>query len=131
MVVAAPTKSIYGNVVSGTVFKEIAEKVYATDIEMARTKDKLENKNMPVSKSGNQDDLKVISYVRRDKEKLEIDPSQKPVSFMITQFHIIFVYQTNITVLSNISQEIVYSRVFDAFAIRKSYFDVLQGNVLV
>jgi len=60
VVVAAPTKSIYGNVVSGTVFKEIAEKVYATDIEMARTKDKLENKNMPVSKSGNQDDLKVV-----------------------------------------------------------------------
>lgn len=82
-------------------------------------------------KNLSQDDLKVISYVRRDKEKLEIDPSQKPVSFMITQFHIIFVYQTNITVLSNISQEIVYSRVFDAFAIRKSYFDVLQGNVLV
>ena len=60
VVVAAPTKSIYGNVVSGTVFKEIAEKVYATDIEMARTKDKLENKNMPVSKSGNQDDLKMV-----------------------------------------------------------------------
>ncbi|MDB4089593.1 penicillin-binding transpeptidase domain-containing protein [Flavobacteriales bacterium] len=60
VVVAAPTKSIYGNVVSGTVFKEIAEKVYATDIEMARTKDKLENKNMPASKSGNQDDLKLV-----------------------------------------------------------------------
>ena len=60
VVVAAPTKSIYGNVVSGTVFKEIAEKVYATDIEMARTKDKLEKKNMPASKSGNQDDLKMV-----------------------------------------------------------------------
>lgn len=60
VVVAAPTKSIYGNVVSGTVFKEIAEKVYATDIEMSRTKDKLEKKNMPASKSGNQDDLKFV-----------------------------------------------------------------------
>ena len=60
VVVAAPTKSIYGNVVSGTVFKEIAEKVYATDIAMARTKDKLEKKNMPASKSGNQDDLKLV-----------------------------------------------------------------------
>ncbi|MEN8928194.1 MAG: penicillin-binding transpeptidase domain-containing protein [Flavobacteriales bacterium] len=60
VVVAAPTKSIYGNVVSGTVFKEIAEKVYATDIEMARTKDRLEKKNMPASKSGSQDDLKLV-----------------------------------------------------------------------
>lgn len=60
VVVAAPTKSIYGNVVSGTVFKEIAEKVYATDMEMARTKDKLEKKKMPASKSGSQDDLKLV-----------------------------------------------------------------------
>lgn len=60
VVVAAPTRSIYGNVVSGTVFKEIAEKVYATDIEMARTKDKLELLNMPASKNGNVDDLRLI-----------------------------------------------------------------------
>ena len=60
VVVAAPTKSIYGNVVSGTVFKEIAEKVYATDIEMARTKDKLEKLNMPASKNGNVDDLRFV-----------------------------------------------------------------------
>lgn len=60
VVVAAPTKSIYGNVVSGTVFKEIAEKVYATDIEMTRSKDKLEQLNMPASKNGNLDDLKFV-----------------------------------------------------------------------
>lgn len=69
--------------------------------------------------------------MKRDKESIISDPEQKPVSFMITQFHIIFVYQTNLTVLSTISQEIVYSRTFDAFAIRKSFFDVLQGYVLV
>ncbi len=60
VVVAAPTRSIYGNIVSGTVFKEIAEKVYATDIEMARTKDKLEKLNMPASKGGDLDDLTQI-----------------------------------------------------------------------
>ncbi len=60
VVVAAPTKSIYGNVVSGTVFKEIAEKVYATDIEMARSKEKLVKLNMPASKNGNLDDLKCV-----------------------------------------------------------------------
>ncbi|MGB1039476.1 MAG: penicillin-binding transpeptidase domain-containing protein [Flavobacteriales bacterium] len=60
VVVAAPTRSIYGNIVSGTVFKEIAEKVYATDIAMARTKDRLEIKNMPASKNGEREDLKLV-----------------------------------------------------------------------
>lgn len=60
VVVAAPTRSIYGNVVSGSVFKEIAEKVYATDIEMARSKDKLEKLNMPASKNGSLDDLNIV-----------------------------------------------------------------------
>jgi len=60
VVVAAPTRSIYGNVVSGSVFKEIAEKVYATDIEMARSKDKLEKLNMPASKNGSLDDLNFV-----------------------------------------------------------------------
>ena len=57
VVIAAPTRSIYGNVVSGTVFKEIAEKVYATDIEMARNNDSLKKGNMPASKNGYTSDL--------------------------------------------------------------------------
>lgn len=60
VVVAAPTKSIYGNVVSGTVFKEIADRVYATDIEMARTKKHLAHDIMPISKSGVTDDLEEV-----------------------------------------------------------------------
>lgn len=60
VVVAAPTKSIYGNVVSGTVFKEIAEKVYATDITMARSNEKLKKGNMPASKGGSLDDLDYV-----------------------------------------------------------------------
>lgn len=50
---------------------------------------------------------------------------------MITQFHIIFVYQTNLTVLSTISQEIVYSRNFDTIAIRNSCFDLYSKFVLI
>jgi hypothetical protein len=50
---------------------------------------------------------------------------------MITQFHIIFVYPTNLTVLSSITQEIVYSRNFDAIKIRSSVFDLYQRHVLI
>lgn len=73
----------------------------------------------------------MINYVKREKEKLEHDPKQRPVSFMITQFHIIFVYPTNLTVLSNITQEIVYSRNFDQIAIRNSCFDLFSKYVLL
>lgn len=50
---------------------------------------------------------------------------------MMTQFHIIFVYSNNLTVLSNITQEIVYSRSFDSFALKSSVYDIFQGYVLV
>jgi len=33
VVIQGPTKNIYGAVVSGTVFKEIADKIYANGIE--------------------------------------------------------------------------------------------------
>lgn len=62
-----------------------------------------------------QDDLNMINYVMRDKEKIIYEPNLKPVSFMITQFHIIFVYEHNFTVLSSISHEIVYSKNFESF----------------
>jgi hypothetical protein len=51
-----------------------------------------------------QDDLNVISYVDSSQEKPLSDPKEKPISFIITQFHIIFVYPRNFTVLSSITQ---------------------------
>lgn len=82
-------------------------------------------------KSLTQEELRVISYVKREKDRPEFDPKLQPVSFMITQFHIIFVYPTNLTVLSSITQEIVYSRNFDAIKIRSSVFDLYQRHVLI
>lgn len=65
VVVAAPNKSIYGNIVSGTVFKEIAEKVFATDIEMARNNEILRKGNMPASKNGFTSELaSVFNYLK-------------------------------------------------------------------
>ena len=50
---------------------------------------------------------------------------------MITQFHIIFVYPTNLTVLSSITEEIVYSSNFDTISIRGSVFDLYRRFVLI
>ena len=78
-----------------------------------------------------QEELNVIDYVKREKDKPEFDPKLRPVQFMITQYHIIFVYPTNLTVLSSITQEIVYSRNFDDIQIRNSIYDSYNKYVLI
>jgi cell division protein FtsI (penicillin-binding protein 3) len=59
VVVQGPTKNIYGAVVSGTVFKEIADKVYASGLD--NFNDVAEESNtMPYSKNGLRSDLKEV-----------------------------------------------------------------------
>ena len=62
VVVNAPSKNVYyGNLVAGPIFKEIANKVYATSIqlheEIQNTAQLAERTPIPVSKNGNQYDL--------------------------------------------------------------------------
>ncbi len=64
VVVSSPSNNVYfGNLVAGPVFKEIADRVYATSIHMHEeiNKHSKENKSLaPFSKSGNREDLKVV-----------------------------------------------------------------------
>lgn len=55
--------------------------------------------------------LTMINYLKKDSDT----PVENalPNSFALTQFHIIFMYQKNITVLSKISNEIVFYRNFE------------------
>jgi hypothetical protein len=55
--------------------------------------------------------LCMIKYLKKESDSPV--ENELPVSFAITQFHILFMYPKNITVLSKISNEIVYSRNFD------------------
>ena len=49
----------------------------------------------------------MINYIKKESDTpVEND---LPISFALTQFHIIFMYSKNITVLSKISNEIVYN----------------------
>ncbi len=56
VVIQGPTKNIFGSIVSGTVFKEIADKVYALG-NMSNNKVQEEDSYFPVSKHGNYNDL--------------------------------------------------------------------------
>lgn len=78
--------------------------------------------------------MKVISYVYREKPDMTsvVNPSHKPVSFVITQFHIIFVYKENFTILSCITQEVIHAKTFtDSLQIKSSMFDIYDKYLLV
>jgi len=61
VVIQGPTNQIYGSVVSGTVFKEIADKVYAGGLENAPEPELvLAEMNYPYSKHGSKEETKVV-----------------------------------------------------------------------
>lgn len=64
VVVSSPSNNVYyGNVVAGPVFKEIADKVYSTSLDMheeINNKNAKENSVAPYSKSGNKEDLLLV-----------------------------------------------------------------------
>lgn len=55
--------------------------------------------------------LNIISYLKKESDSPV--ENELPLSFALTQFHIIFMYPKNITVLSKISNEIVFYKNFD------------------
>lgn len=63
VVVSSPSNNVYyGNLVAGPVFKEIADKVYATSLEMHEPINNQSAKNsmIPFSKSGSREDLRMV-----------------------------------------------------------------------
>lgn len=76
VVVNAPSKNVYyGNLVAGPIFKEIADKVYATSIQLHKELQNIthlaERTPIPVSKNGNRYDLDNVY------SKLKVPSSQK------------------------------------------------------
>jgi cell division protein FtsI (penicillin-binding protein 3) len=65
VVVNAPSRIYYGNLVAGPVFKEIADKVYATNFEMHEglnlaTNENTEEVKIPYTKNSYKDELKYV-----------------------------------------------------------------------
>jgi len=63
VVIQGPTRNIYGAKVSGTVFKEIADKVYANGFERRVDEEQLLHEFYPFSKHGYYEDMIVASEV--------------------------------------------------------------------
>lgn len=75
VVVAAPSKNIYGSVVSGTVFTAIANRVYATSLQYHKpvNDNGTKSNQIPISKDGNLSDLKEIYKILNIPYKVEIN----------------------------------------------------------
>jgi cell division protein FtsI (penicillin-binding protein 3) len=76
VVVQGPTKNIFGSVVSGTVFKEIADKVYAHEFSKENRKINYKNLNFPFSRSGD----KVAFQQAAMQMKIPVDNQAKNTS---------------------------------------------------
>lgn len=85
VVVNAPSKNVYyGNLVAGPIFKEVADKVYATSIEIHHEIDKKENvakSRIPYAKDGYYNDLTTIyNEFEIEKNTIEGSPDWASVS---------------------------------------------------
>ncbi|MEO9258332.1 MAG: PASTA domain-containing protein, partial [Crocinitomicaceae bacterium] len=62
VVIAAPTKSIYGSKVSGTVFTAIANKVYSSHLKYHKSieEEAGDKKETPISQGGSKSDIEII-----------------------------------------------------------------------
>jgi cell division protein FtsI (penicillin-binding protein 3) len=80
VVVQGPTKNIFGSVVSGTVFKEIADKVYAHEFSKENRKIDYKDLNYPFSRSGD----KIAFEKAAEIMKIPVDNKAKESSAWIS-----------------------------------------------
>ncbi len=82
VVIQGPTRQIYGSVVSGTVFKEIADKVYAGGLENSPEPDyNLAEMSLPYSKHGDKSELELVMA----KMKLPIKRNDNDSEWVLTR----------------------------------------------
>ena len=75
------------------------------------------------------EDIRQIEYLRKEGDQPV--EGEVPTGFTISLFHICFMYSTNITVISKISRQIVYSQNFkDEKLLRGIQLDVKKNQLL-
>ena len=71
----------------------------------------------------------MIKYLKKESDI--VLENSLPLSFALTQFHIVFMYPKNITILSKISNEIVYSRNFDSMDLQGICLDTAYNRLML
>ncbi len=71
----------------------------------------------------------MIKYLKKDSDL--VVENALPLSFALTQFHILFMYPKNVTVLSKISNEIVFSRNFDNHELQGINVDMAYNRIML
>ena len=73
--------------------------------------------------------LTMIKYLKKESDS----PVENtlPYSFALTQFHIVFMYPRNVTILSKISNEIVFSKNFETMELQGASIDIAFNRLMI
>mmetsp|Transcript_34545 Transcript_34545/g.25650 ORF Transcript_34545/g.25650 Transcript_34545/m.25650 type:complete len:113 (+) Transcript_34545:256-594(+) len=72
--------------------------------------------------------LQMINYLKKEGDNI-VD-HEMPLSFALTPFHIVFMYPKNLTVLSKITNEIVYNKNYD-FMLKGICVDFMTNKAML
>jgi cell division protein FtsI (penicillin-binding protein 3) len=90
VVIQGPTRNIYGSIVSGGVFKEIADKVYASSLDInqkIKNDSLLANNPQPYSKSGSKQETELalnffkVNYTKSDAQYIGTEATKDNIVF--------------------------------------------------
>lgn len=78
-----------------------------------------------------QNNFKITPFLK--KERKEIIENELPIDFTITDFHIVFLYLDNVTILSKVTKEVVFDQHFDLgdYRLVGVVFDRMSKQMLV
>lgn len=73
-----------------------------------------------------QKNFKLVPFLKKDRK--EVTDTELPLDFCITDFHIVFMYLDNVTVLSKVTKEVVFDHSQD-FSQDNRYVGVIFDRI--
>ncbi len=76
-----------------------------------------------------QKNVQMLNFMKKEKDV--VITNEMPLSFAMTEFHIVFVYYTNYTVVSKISEEVIHYKSFDSVQLKGIKHDIDNFKLLL
>ena len=73
----------------------------------------------------------IFEFIKKDESDDVVSDCDTPEACLLTQFHVVFVYSCNITIISRINQQVVHTLTFENLQIRDVSFDLQMGRILL
>ena len=73
----------------------------------------------------------VFEFVKKEEADAVASDYHTPQSCLLTQFHVVFAFTSNLTVVSRISQQVVHNISLAPLQVKDIFFDLLLGRTLL